>query len=166
MSTLKKGRTLIVGSQVYRTRQDRRLLYEDVLGIDMLPGPGVDRVLNLEEKLPTDIGIFSHIECCSVLEHSQRPWLMAINIENLLVPNGTLDLEVPFVWRVHAYPSDYWRFTVEGVRLLFPNIGWNQLGYYHNDQFRTKITNRVTIEKVPHFARTTVKGSGFRLTNR
>lgn len=121
------GRTLIVGSQVYRDKEDRRGRYPDVLGIDMLAGPGVDRVLDLEEDLPNDLGLFDHVECMSVLEHSRRPWLLAANLERLMAPGATIFVSVPFVWRIHGYPNDYWRLTPEGVRALFPSIEWESL---------------------------------------
>jgi hypothetical protein len=126
----KPGRTLIVGSRIYATRTDRRKLYSDVVGIDMLDGPGVDWMHDLETPLTVHENMrFAHVECRSVLEHSRRPWLLAANIERLMAPGATLDLSVPFVWKVHAYPSDYWRFTIEAVRELFPDIEWQALMY-------------------------------------
>lgn len=128
----KAGRTLIVGSRVYATREDRRRLYEEAVGVDMLAGPGVDVVANLEDKqalLLLPGRKFDHIECISVLEHSRRPWLLAANIERLMAPGATLHLAVPFVWKTHGYPSDYWRFTAEAVRELFPSIKWDALMY-------------------------------------
>lgn len=121
------GRTLIVGSKVYGGKEDRRKRYADAVGIDMLEGDGVDRVIDLEEPLPDDLGLFDHVECMSVLEHSRRPWLMAANIERLMNPGASLFVSAPFVWRVHAYPNDYWRYTPEGVAALFPNIEWSAL---------------------------------------
>jgi hypothetical protein len=47
---------------------------------------------------------------------------MAENIQRLLEPGGVLYVSVPFAWEIHSYPSDYWRFTPEAVRLLFPGI--------------------------------------------
>lgn len=129
------GRTLIVGSFVTEGKEDRRKHYTDAVGIDMRPGPGVDRVLNLEDPLPADIGRFAHIECCSVMEHSRRPWLLAANVEQMLDPGGTLYVLVPFVWRFHDYPSDYWRMTAEAVRSLFPAIDWTAL-MYASDRLR------------------------------
>ena len=35
-------------------------------------------------------------------------------------------LSVPFAWKFHGYPSDYWRFTREGVKKLFPRIDWDE----------------------------------------
>jgi len=36
---------------------------------------------------------------------------MGESITALLEEAGTLFVSVPFAWHIHAYPSDYWRFT-------------------------------------------------------
>lgn len=148
------GRVLVVGSQVYREKEDRRLRYPDVLGVDMLAGPGVDRVLDLEEALPDDLGTFAHVECMSVLEHSRRPWLMAANLTILLEPGGTLFVAVPFVWRVHGYPSDYWRFTAEGVRELFPGITFSALRMGSSSLHKDEKLPARKMGRTPWFPRT------------
>lgn len=161
----KPGRTLIVGSRVYPGREDRRKLYDNVVGIDMLEGPGVDFVVDLEEPLHSDAlhGTAHHIECRSVLEHSRRPWLLAANLEMLLAPGGTLDLSVPFVWRVHAYPSDYFRYTVEGVRSLFPGIEWTALMYVTESTLTDSTkTERISVGGHTYLARSEVWGFGVR----
>lgn len=89
----------------------------------MLPGDGVDLVVNLEETLPHGLGQFDHIDCLSVLEHSRRPWLLAENLQRLM--RGTIYVSAPFVWKVHAYPDDYFRFTPSGIRSIFPSVIWD-----------------------------------------
>lgn len=125
----KPGRALVVGSHVYTGRPDRRQLYADAVGVDMVPGEGVDVVLDMEEEPPPSLGQFTHVDCISVLEHARRPWLVAANIERLLEQDGTLYLSMPFAWRIHAYPNDYWRASTEGVQALFPNISWKALQF-------------------------------------
>jgi SAM-dependent methyltransferase len=147
------GRTLIVGSHVYVGKEDRRQRYADVLGVDMQSGPGVDRVLDLEEALPADLGAFAHVECMSVLEHSRRPWLLAANLERLLEPGGSIFVAVPFVWRVHGYPDDYWRFTASGVRELFPAIKWDAESYAHSDLSDGQHVPCVKLREMPYFMR-------------
>jgi SAM-dependent methyltransferase len=156
------GRTLIVGSLICSEKPDRRRLYPDVLGVDMRPGPGVDRVLNLEDELPPDIGTFRHVECCSVLEHSRRPWLLAANVERLLEPGGTLYFSVPFIWRYHDYPGDLWRFTHEGVIELFPQISWERLMYASNKLRPDHYSKAVELEGHPYMPRSEVVGFGVR----
>lgn len=156
----KAGRTLIVGSQVYHDKEDRRLRYPDAVGVDMLDGDGVDRVLNLEDPLPDDLGLFDHIECMSVLEHSRRPWLLAANLERLLVPRGTIYVTVPFMWRMHAYPDDFWRMTPQGMMSVFPGIDW-QTVMYAGDRLYCERDKLETIKNPhPFYPRTEVAGFG------
>jgi len=154
----KSGRTLIVGSKVYDGRVDRRRAYANAEGWDMLAGDGVDRVINLEDSLPSDVGVFAHIECISVLEHSRKPWALAENIERLLDREGTLHLQVPFIWRVHSYPDDYWRFTTSAVQLLFSRVHFVELLYVGKElDSRLKA---VMIKDHPYFPRTQIAGFG------
>lgn len=122
----KPGKVLIAGSHIWQQKPDRRKLHADALGVDMQAGEGVDVVADLEKD---DVGCFAHIECMSLLEHVKRPWLLAANLERMLEPAGTIFVTVPFIWKLHGYPSDYWRFTHEGIRLLFPAVIWTHYAY-------------------------------------
>lgn len=124
--TPRAGRTLIVGSRLYDGREDRRLRYEEAVGVDMQEGSGVDIVADMEDASTVKrLGSnFAHVECCSVLEHTKRPWLVAQNIEAVMIPGATLLISAPLVWRQHGYPSDYWRITANALEVLFPRIQW------------------------------------------
>lgn len=155
------GRTLIVGSKIYGERPDRRALYKDAIGIDMEDGEGVDVVADLEYPPSAALGWFDHVECFSVLEHSKRPWQLAANLNRLMVHGATIHVTVPFIWRVHAYPSDYWRFTANGLRELFPHVEWKKICYAH-----VRLTQKTNIPTVggghgeAYFLRTEVCGFG------
>lgn len=159
----KEGRTLIVGSQVYGGKEDRRLRYADVVGLDMLDGPGVDLVLDLEEPLPDGIGQFDHIECMSVLEHSRRPWLLAANLERLLADGGTIYVTTPWIWKYHPYDHDYYRFSRDAFRALFENIEWEHLQYAAECLRTDDRTARVVVNNHPYMSRTETVGFGRRL---
>lgn len=156
-----QGRTLIVGSRIYGNKEDRRKRYADAVGVDMQPGDGVDVVADLE--VAPLAGEFAHIECLSVLEHSRRPWLMAANMERMLGMNGTIFIAAPFVWRVHGYPDDYWRFTVSGVKSLFDKIIWKHDAYGHRDLCAGQDVPSVKAgNDWPFFARTEVFLFGYK----
>ena len=130
-----RGPVLEVGSRDYGSTQPLRRLFpgEEYLGVDLAPGPGVDRVLDLTHPFPElerDLGgrLFGTIFCLSVLEHCEQPFLMADNLSRLLMPGGAIYVSVPFAWKFHGYPSDYWRFTHEGVKKLFPALRFDRLG--------------------------------------
>lgn len=157
------GRTLVVGSKVFPGRTDRRLLYKDAVGLDMESGDGVDVVHNLELPAPNSLGKFRHVDCISVLEHSKQPWLVAQNIEKVMKSGATLFISVPFIWRFHGYPNDYFRFTAEGVKTLFKNIAWDALMY---GSTTLSEESRVEGEKIaghPYFPRTEIFGFGRRV---
>lgn len=124
------GPFLEVGSKNYGTTQDLRSLFteeDQYIGVDMEDGPGVDVVVDLTidlEQIDEKIGNkrFGTIFCLSVLEHCEDPFRMAKNLTSLLKPDGYICISVPFAWQIHGYPNDYWRFTPEGVRKLFPKI--------------------------------------------
>ena len=125
-----KGPFLEIGSKDYGTTQDLRSLFNkngEYIGVDMEDGPGVDLVLDLTSefsRIDTALGKnrFGTIFCLSVLEHCVDPFKMAQNLTQLLRPNGHICISVPFAWQIHGYPNDYWRFTPEGVKRLFPQI--------------------------------------------
>lgn len=126
------GPVLEVGSKDYGSTVPFRkhLRSPEYVGLDLEPGPGVDIVGDLSQTL---CGLaperFALIICCSVLEHVEKPWEMAENIVTLMAPGGRLYISVPWVWRYHAYPDDYFRFSWRGIETLFPALRWEHRYY-------------------------------------
>jgi len=126
------GPVIEIGSKDYGSTASFRDLYRgaEYVGADLEAGKGVDVVVDLTEGLGgLGEGRFALAICCSVLEHTPRPWVMAENIIRLLRPGGMLYLSVPWVWRYHAYPDDYFRFSPRAVQSLFPGLEWQQAAY-------------------------------------
>ena len=123
------GRILEVGSRDWGNTQDFRGHYGgDYVGVDLESGPNVDVVHDLTKgRGPFKPASFDLIICCSVLEHVRQPWVMADTLTNLLRPGGVIYISVPWVWRFHAYPDDYFRFSWRGVESLFPTLVWRDL---------------------------------------
>lgn len=122
---------LEVGSKQYGSTIPFRRVYPqaDYVGVDLESGEGVDVLHNLEAGVgplkPAELVI-----CCSVLEHTPKPWVMAETLEALTSKH--LYLAVPWVWRYHPYPDDYFRFSFSGVRSLFSNMEWD-MAFSTND---------------------------------
>jgi len=82
---------------------------------------GVDLMKPIKGKY--DLGI-----CMDTLEHVKNPFIVAKNITNSLKKNSLLFITVPFMWGQHGYDEeskdiiDYFRFTAEGLKLLFPKM--------------------------------------------
>jgi SAM-dependent methyltransferase len=65
---------------------------------------------------------FDVIVNVDVMEHVDRPWLAASEIERLLRPGGLSYTSTLFAWRYHPVPIDFWRFTPECLRFLFSGL--------------------------------------------
>ncbi len=126
------GAILEIGSKDYGSTIPFRnhIPHSEYVGLDMAPGAGVDVVGDLSQNL---CGLpearFSLIICCSVLEHVEKPWRMAENIVRLVAPGGVVYMSVPWVWRYHAYPDDYFRFSWRGIESLFGELAWRHHQY-------------------------------------
>ncbi len=124
---------LEVGSRDHGSTQDLRAQFRargEYVGVDAEPGPGVDRVVDFTADFAVvDAALggrrFGSIFCLSVLEHCAQPFQLAANATRLVVPGGAVCIGAPFAWRFHSYPSDYWRFTHEGIKQLFPDLDFD-----------------------------------------
>lgn len=101
-------------------------------GIDIQAGNNVDIVCDLcypyifllEDFYGYDVSDVQLIYSISVFEHLSRPWTAADNLKYILQKDGLLFISVPWVWRWHGYPDDYFRYSFSGIKILFPEFEW------------------------------------------
>lgn len=124
-----RGPILEIGSKSYggTSYHNFRADFPDLeyVGVDLEAGKGVDVICDMTQR--EDVWNllkpgFRAIICLSVLEHCAQPFHMAENITSVLAPGGLLFVTVPFVWKMHGFPEDYWRFTPYAIRVLFPTL--------------------------------------------
>lgn len=87
------------------------------VNIDLFALPGVDVVADVE-RLPFPAGTFQRVECDAVLEHVRCPDAALREIERVLAPGGLVHVVTPFCHPFHAYPQDYRRFTLDGLKQM------------------------------------------------
>lgn len=112
----------------------KRFAGKRFIGIDLDKGPNVDAVADItrplaEVKAALAVSQFNGIICPHVLEHVQNPFAAAETLAGLLAPGGLLFVQTPWVQAFHAYPDDYWRFSVSGLLQLFPGLELVDLFY-------------------------------------
>jgi SAM-dependent methyltransferase len=89
------------------------------LGVDLMPGPGVDVVLEDPYKFPFADESAGIVVSSSCFEHSEMFWLLYLEIMRVLAPSGLLYLNVPSNGNYHRYPVDCWRFYPDsGIALV------------------------------------------------
>jgi len=114
------GKTLDVGS--YDVNGSVRHLFTDYIGVDMRPGPNVDKLANAH-ALPFDDETFDNVLCLEMLEHDSMFWVSIAEMKRVLKPGGTLLVTTRGIhFPHHDYPSDYYRFTREALKFLFDGM--------------------------------------------
>jgi SAM-dependent methyltransferase len=115
-STLEVGSLNVNGSV-------RPLFTGAYVGVDMRPGPGVDKVANAAD-LPFDDVTFEVVVSTEMLEHDATFWLSVPEMARVLAPGGHLLLTTRGIgFPLHEYPHDLWRFTTDAIRLLLGSAG-------------------------------------------
>jgi SAM-dependent methyltransferase len=90
---------------------------EQFIGCDIRPGPGVDRIEDANHLSFGDSSVGA-VLMLHLLEHLPTPDIALAEAYRILRPDGVLCVGVPFTYRLHGFPSDYWRFTASGLTIL------------------------------------------------
>jgi SAM-dependent methyltransferase len=105
------------GARILDVGAGGRRIREDVQTFDLFPGEGVDITGDIHH-MPIDDASYDCVFCTGTLEHVADPWLAVREIHRVLAPGGLVHIDVPFIQGYHADPTDFWRFTLDGLRLL------------------------------------------------
>jgi SAM-dependent methyltransferase len=92
----------------------------EYIGCDMRPGPGVDRVEDLERGLTIPDGQAAVVLSMETLEHVFDVFSAVAEMKRVLRPDeAVLAISSVMRFKIHGYPHDYWRYTPHCfVRLL------------------------------------------------
>ncbi|MEK7324464.1 MAG: class I SAM-dependent methyltransferase [Chloroflexota bacterium] len=93
------------------------------LTLDRFGGPRVDLIADVH-ALPVCGRVVGLIVLAEVLEHLAEPAVAVEECYRALQPGGMLAITTPQYWHVHKHPSDYYRFTDEGLRFLCERAGF------------------------------------------
>jgi SAM-dependent methyltransferase len=129
----------------------------EFLGTDIEAGADVDIVADLH-RLTETTGAerFDAIISCSTFEHLKYPHIVAHELMRALRVGGVLFVQTHQTFPLHGYPSDYFRFSREGLASLFgTEMGFRvaETGY----DFPARILSRRVADVTRHPAFLNVK---------
>jgi len=81
----------------------------------------LDFTCNLNNELPFESNEFDTIILSDVLEHIQNPQLLWKEMTRILSINGVIIFNVPFLYKVHEIPYDYYRYTEFKLKQFIEN---------------------------------------------
>jgi SAM-dependent methyltransferase len=99
------------------------LVHENVRNLDIFPGQNIFYVAKAE-KIPEIDNFFTLAISQEVLEHVQNPTQACFEIHRVLKKGGIFYCQIPFIIGYHPGPTDYWRFTIEGIQELLKRTGF------------------------------------------
>jgi SAM-dependent methyltransferase len=84
----------------------------------------IDFQYGADSRLPSELGDYDCVLSSQVLEHVLSPSSYLAECYRVLKPGGSLVLSTHGLFADHAYPHDYWRWTVFGLQRLVEGIGF------------------------------------------
>ncbi len=92
-----------------------------IINLDIFPHSGANVVAD-GHYLPFEDGTFDGVFMVAVLEHVYNPFEVTREAARVLKPGGFVLVASPFIYPIHSSPSDYFRYTDDGLRQLFPGF--------------------------------------------
>jgi SAM-dependent methyltransferase len=87
----------------------------------------LDFECNMNEPLPLGTAEFDTIIISEVLEHIAHPEILWPEMARILKQNGKILLSVPFLYKIHEAPYDYYRYTEFCLRNLASKNGFKTI---------------------------------------
>ena len=132
----------------------------EYLGTDMEAGPDVDIVADVH-RLSEVVGKerFDVILSCSTFEHLKYPTLAAHELMKALKVGGLLYVQTVQTFPLHAYPSDYFRFSRQALASLFgATMGVRVIATNYDFPARLYARRVPGLERHPTYLNTTIWG--------
>ncbi|PXF30948.1 hypothetical protein WH50_12565 [Pokkaliibacter plantistimulans] len=87
--------------------------------LDMERYPKTDIIANAQDMHNIESNTFDSALCLEVLEHCTNPFDLSRELVRVLQPGGVAIISAPMNFPIHDTPGDYWRFTPDGLKILF-----------------------------------------------
>ena len=126
-----RGDTLDLGAGTQKYRSMIEPNTKSYIAMDIIAAPGIAVVGDIHATPFTD-NSFDTIISTQILEHVRKPWLVAIEMYRIARPGGHIIVTAPFMVGYHPDPEDNFRFTKDGLALLFREAGFTikDYGFY------------------------------------
>ena len=125
-----KGKLYDLGCGI-RSYEDFFLQFvENYIGIDWgvsVHDTKADILADLNQPLPIDSAVADTVVCLSVLEHLSEPQTLLNEAYRIMKPGAVMILQVPWQWRLHEEPYDFFRYTPYGLKHLFGKAGFETI---------------------------------------
>jgi SAM-dependent methyltransferase len=110
-------------------------------------------VADLNSELPIESNVADSIVSLSVLEHLNNPKMMLNEAFRVLSPGSPILIQVPWQWRIHEAPYDYYRYTPFALEKMLEDAGFEAV----NVEAQCGIFTTLVL-KLNYFTRRMIRG--------
>ena len=118
-----KGKVLDIGGGTSKYRELIRKVAPNYVVSDIQNFPGVDVVTDARKMIFASEE-FNTVVSFQVFEHIDDTAAVVDEISRVLKRGGVAIISAPFLYPEHGDPSDFHRFTLEGLRFYFERAGF------------------------------------------
>jgi len=93
-------------------------IHDQLLNVDITDYPEVDIICDAQ-VFPFDSDSLDHVVSIGLIEHIRDPDAFVRETYRCVRPGGWSHHLVPFLYPFHASPFDYFRYSAEGLKVLF-----------------------------------------------
>src|SRR6478735_1475966 len=130
--------------------------FRQYLGADIRGNADAQIIVGRRGELPLADGSIDCVLSTQVLEHVEDPRLYLAEAYRVLKPDGSLILSTHGNWPYHPDPTDFWRWTVDGLRREITSAGfdiWRTQSVLGKTSYCVQLWQDATLDKLPRAMR-------------
>jgi hypothetical protein len=146
------GKTLEIGGQKENRTRYGFTNVTDYWIMDIDERSGADTVADAHDPLAWPEDSLDSVILFNVLEHCERPWIIAANVHRWLQKGGKVFCVVPNMQRMHSGPKDFWRILPDALGSMFETYRITKQGSYGNLLTSIAALSGLAAEELPENA--------------
>ncbi|WP_413872568.1 class I SAM-dependent methyltransferase [Albidovulum sp.] len=102
----------------------------EMSSVNIDPGISPTHLVQPGQTLPFSDGSFDSVICLNTLEHIYDAPAVLSELRRVVKTGGCVHVTVPFMFRIHGHPDDYFRATPSWWREAFARAGFSALEFH------------------------------------
>jgi ubiquinone/menaquinone biosynthesis C-methylase UbiE len=147
------------GSRPYESLFEAK--FKNYVGADIAGNIKADLVIGPEGQIPASDESFDGVLSSQVLEHVVSPQIYLTEAYRVLRPGGHLILSTHGIWPYHPDPTDFWRWTIDGLQREVCRAGFEVVmvqSVFGLESSALQLWQDATYERLPRFLQSLYTG--------